>query len=341
MHNKTLKVYSSYLQISRYRSMKFSVVTPLWQDRPASENIEVAKLADRLGFSELWIGEMATYDAFAFATAVGLQTRQIGLSIGPLSVSVRTPMNIAMGAASVADLTGRRPNIALGASSTVVVEEWHGRERARTATHIDETAQILRTLLDGEKANFSGQLASCHGYRLRLDAPATPLTIAAFGPAAVRAAARRADRMLLNMVTPASLAALRTQLAEAATKAERETPQLAVWLPCAVDPDRESMDQLKRGIVGYLAAPGYGEMMMAAGFADLVAFARTRPHPREILAAMPDELIAAIGLLGDTAAIASRVEQYRTAGADEICLVPATAGDEFGERTLSAMAARA
>ena len=97
--------------------MKFSVVTPLWQDRPASENIEVAKLADRLGFSELWVGEMATYDAFAFATAVGLQTQQTGLSIGPLSVSVRTPMNIAMGAASVADLTGRRPNPDLCSSS--------------------------------------------------------------------------------------------------------------------------------------------------------------------------------------------------------------------------------
>ena len=35
------------------------------------------------GFSELWIGEMATYDAFAFATAAGLATSRIGLSIGP------------------------------------------------------------------------------------------------------------------------------------------------------------------------------------------------------------------------------------------------------------------
>ena len=75
---------------------------------------------------------MATFDAFAFATAAGLQTENIALTIGPLAVSVRTPMTIAMGAASVADLTGRTTNIALGASSTVVVEEWHGRTRART-----------------------------------------------------------------------------------------------------------------------------------------------------------------------------------------------------------------
>ena len=81
--------------------MQLSVVTPLWQDRPAAENLEVAMNADRLGFKELWIGEMATYDAFAFATAAGLATDNIGFSIGPLAVSVRTPMTMAMGTASV------------------------------------------------------------------------------------------------------------------------------------------------------------------------------------------------------------------------------------------------
>lgn len=317
--------------------MKFSVVTPLWQDRPASENMEVAINADRLGYSELWIGEMATYDAFAFATAVGHRTEQIALSIGPLAVSVRTPMTMAMGIASVADLTGRKASLALGASSTVVVEEWHGRQRVRTARHLDETAQIVRGLLQGEKVGFSGELAACKGYRLRLDAVDSPLTVAAFGPAAVRVAGRRADRMLLNMVTPASLGRLREQAAAAAAEAGRPTPQVAVWLTCAIDPDPAAIQQLLRAIVGYLAAPGYAEMISEAGFADLVAFARTRPHPKELLAAMPDELPAAIGLVGSAAEINVGLEEYAAAGADEICLVPATAGDPGGLRTLTSM----
>ena len=317
--------------------MRFSVVTPLWQDRPASENMEVAINADRLGYPELWIGEMATYDAFAFATAVGHRTEQIALNIGPLAVSVRTPMTMAMGIASVADLTGRKASLALGASSTVVVEEWHGRHRVRTAKHLDETAQIVRGLLQGEKVGFSGELAACKGYRLRLDAVDSPLTVAAFGPAAVRVAGRRADRMLLNMVTPASLARLREHLAAAAAEAGRPTPQVAVWLTCAIDPGPAAIQQLLRAIVGYLAAPGYAEMINEAGFADLVAFARTRPHPKELLAAMPDELLAAIGLVGSEAAIGERLEQYRAAGADEVCLVPATADDPAGLRTLTSM----
>lgn len=317
--------------------MKFSVVTPLWQDRPAAENLAVAINADRLGYPELWIGEMATYDAFAFATAAGNATEQIALSIGPLAVSVRTPMTMAMGAASVANLTGRETCLALGASSTVVVEEWHGRPRARTARHLDETAQVVQALLAGEKVDFTGDLATSRGYRLRLDAVAGPLTIAAFGPAAVRVAARRSDRMLLNMVTPDSLARLRGAMAAAALKANRPVPRVAVWLTCAIDPDPASIQQLLRAIVGYLAAPGYAEMISEAGFEDLVSFARTRPHPKELLAAMPAELLAAIGLVGTRAAITDRIEQYRAAGADEICLVPATASDAGGARVLAQM----
>lgn len=319
--------------------MKFSVVTPLWQDRPPAENMEVAVNADRLGYPELWVGEMATYDAFAFATAAGQRTRQIDLSVGPLAVSVRTPMTMAMGTASVADLTGRHVGLALGASSVVVVEEWHGRERTRTARHLAETARIVRGLLDGEKVDFRGELARCSGYRLRLEAPGTPLTIAAFGPAAVKVAARHADRMLLNMVTPESLGRLRRQMAAAAAEAGREPPVLAVWLCVGIDPDRATIEQLLRAVVGYLAAPGYAEMISAAGFDGLVEFARTRPHPKELLAAMPDELVSAIGLVGSREEVARRVAAYRAAGADEICLVPATASDPGGLNSLTAMTA--
>jgi len=317
--------------------MKFSVVTPLWQDRPPGENLEIARVADALCYPELWIGEMATFDAFTFATAAGLQTDGIALAVGPLAVSVRTPLTMAMGIASVAELTGRPAALAIGASSTVVVEEWHGRPRTRTARHLEEASQILRGLLNGEKVDFPGELASCRGYRLRLDPVPGPLTVAAFGPAAVEVAARRADRMLLNMVTPASLGRFRVRLDRAAAAVGRSAPKLAVWLTCAVEPQPEALAQLQRAIVGYLAAPGYAEMFAEAGFGELVDFARTRPHPRELLAAMPEELIRSIGLVGGASAINDRIEHYRAAGADEICLVPATAGDPSGRRSLEAM----
>jgi alkanesulfonate monooxygenase SsuD/methylene tetrahydromethanopterin reductase-like flavin-dependent oxidoreductase (luciferase family) len=56
-----------------------------------------------------------------------------------------------------------------------------------------------------------------------------------------------------------------------------------------------------------------------------------------LLAAIPDDLMSAIGLVGSLGQIAGRIEEYRTAGADEICLVPATAGDPGGLKSLEAM----
>jgi probable F420-dependent oxidoreductase len=319
--------------------MKLSVVTPLWQDREAEENLEIACIADNLGFDELWVGEMATYDAFAFAARVASKTRQIGFSLGPFAVSVRTPMTIAMGAATVASVAQRNVRVALGASSPVVVEQWHGRERARTATHMAESAQIVRGLLQGEKVSFSGELASCEGFHLRTAAPGADVTLAAFSPAAVRAAARHADRMLLNMVSPAAAAMLKKQLQKACAEAGIPEPRLAVWLATAVDPTEAEIAQILRAKVGYLSAPGYSDMFAAEGFSELVDFAKTRPHPKEVLARMTPDIASAAGLVGSSEHIAERLQAYAAAGVDEVCLVPASANGDYGLRSLEAMAA--
>ena len=53
---------------------------------------------------------------------------------------------------------------------------------------------------------------------------------------------------------------------------------------------------------------------------------------------MPAELMSAIGLVGSQGQIEQRIAEYHEAGADEICLVPATANDPGGLQTLQAMA---
>ncbi|MER5888184.1 LLM class F420-dependent oxidoreductase [Streptomyces sp. NPDC001941] len=310
-----------------------------WQDRPPSEWAPMVEAADGLGYDELWLGEMATYDVFALAVAVAARTRRVPLTLGPLAVGVRDPMTIARGVASVADLAQRPVAVALGASSPVVVRDWHGRDHSGSGTALRESAVAVRALLAGEKADFAGEKVRTHGYRLRLPAPKPELTVAAFGPAAVRTAARLADRMVLNLVTPASVARLAAAVREEARAAGADrAPRVAVWTTAAVDPAPAALEQLRRGVVGYLAAPGYGEMFAEAGFGDLVAYARTRPHPRELLDAVPHEAIAAVGLVGDRARVRARLAEYAAAGADEVVVIPASTDDDpGGVRTLEAV----
>jgi probable F420-dependent oxidoreductase len=314
-------------------------VLGLWQDRDPLEALETAEIADALGYSMLWIGEMATFDAFALASAIGSRTGQIALTVGPLAVGVRDPVALAMGVATVASVCGRPVHLAIGASSPVVVERWHGRPWARTATQIRETAEALRPLLAGERAELDGELVRTHGYRLRLPAPETSLTIAAFGDHALRVAACHADRMVINLCTPALAATLRERLDRHAAAAGVQAPPLAAWIPACVDPGDEAIEQLSRGAVPYLAAPGYGEMFAAAGFGELVERARAETAPGELLSRVPPELPRAIGLVGSETEVVERAAEYRAAGVGALAIVPATAGDPGGRRTLEAFAA--
>jgi probable F420-dependent oxidoreductase len=311
--------------------MDISAVVGMWLDRPPEEALHTAVLADRLGFGELWIGETGTWDAFALATAVGLATDTIALTVGPVPVAVRDPAMIAMGAASVTALTRRRVGVALGTSNPTLVEDWHGRSRDGAAGALEESVRAVATLLGGGRTNGE------NGFRLRLSPPEGPLTVAALGDRAIATAAAHADRMVVNLVTPQQAAELKEKLEAAARKAGRPTPRLAAWMPAAVDPAPESYAQLIWGLVPYLSAPRYSANLAAAGFSDAVELARAGTAPRDLLTALPLELAGTIGLAGDTAAVRSRLAAYADAGVDEVAVVPVTGGDPGGERTLSAL----
>jgi probable F420-dependent oxidoreductase len=230
-------------------------------------------------------------------------------------------------------------NVALGSSSPVVVQQWHGRRLERTALALAESATAVRALLDGQKADVQGTVITTRGYRLRTVAPATPLTIAAFGPGAVRVAARHADRMVINLVTPKSAARLVQLLHDECRAAGRPVPPVAAWVSAAVDPSPEGTEQLRRGLVAYLAVPGYAEMFAEAGFGEVVSFARTGPHPRDLLAAIPPEIVAHVGLAGDLQAVRARLGEYAAAGVEEVALVPGSSdADPAGVATMTALA---
>jgi probable F420-dependent oxidoreductase len=306
-----------------------AVVLPYWLDRPAAEALEIARSAEALGFDELWIGEMATFDAFALGGAIARETQRIALALGPLALGVRSPVALALGAGSVSELGGRPARLALGASSPAIVTGWHRRAYAHLPATARETLAALRPLLAGERSE--------RGFKLRVAAPAPQLTLAAFGPQMLRVAAQAADRVLLNLVTPAAVADVSHTLARESAAAGRARPRLAVWLAAALEPGPEALAQLARQVCIYLAPPGYGEMFRAAGFGALVERARAGEPQPALAKEIPRELLAAVAALGDRAALRARLAEYAAAGAEEIAIVPVTAGDAAGARVLAAL----
>ena len=72
---------------------------------------------------------------------------------------------------------------------------------------------------------------------------------------------------------------------------------------------------------------------------DVVRFARRRPHPGELLAAIPAELVGQVSLVGDEQTVRARLAEYASAGVDEVALVPGSSeADPAGLATLTALA---
>jgi probable F420-dependent oxidoreductase len=294
--------------------------------------------AQRAGILSVCVGEMRSYDAFALATAIGLQTDRLRLKIGPLAVAVRGPAAIALGVASVATLIGRRVDVALGSSSPVIVSGWHNRPWTHLAGRMRETILALRMLLDGERAEFAGQHVRVDGFKLRQSQRGTSIIVAAFGPAMTTIAARYADEVVLNLVTPEHLATVRARIDAEATAAGRVAPRLSVWVPVALEPGERAFTQLRGQLAVYLGAPGYGELFAQLGFDPLVARARAGTRRSEVAAAIPPQLIARIAAVGTAGEVAARIAAYHDAGADHVALVPSTAEDPAGRDVLEAIA---
>jgi len=317
------------------------VVAPFWLDRPDDEVLEIAAEARRSGFDTMWLGEMATFDAFALATAVGLRVPGLALKIGPLAVGVRSPVALALGLASVTTLTGAHADLALGASSPDIVSGWHDRPWAAVAPRARETVEALRAILTGERTAYSGQHVRALGFRLREALPDVKISLAAFGPHMTRVAASIADEIVLNLVTPERVAEVRATVESEARSAGRPPPQIAVWVSVALEPGAATLAQMAAQTAVYLRPPGYGEMFTELGFGSLVDRARAGAKRGELASEITVELLNQVCAIGSRDQIEKRLDAYRGAGAGHVGIVPATAEDPGGERVLAALGPRA
>jgi len=131
--------------------LRFAV--SLQNDRPVAETLEHARLAEDLGFPEIWTNENGHYRGiFTTASLIAAAATATGIGLGIVNPFHRHPSVIAMEAAALDESSGGRLRLGIGAA------EWNLRslgeadqrtERAFTSTV--EAIRIIRALLRGEQ----------------------------------------------------------------------------------------------------------------------------------------------------------------------------------------------
>src|ERR1700733_12845402 len=125
----------------------------LQNDRPIAETVEQARLAESLGYPEIWTNENGHYRGiFTVASTIAANTRAARIGLGIVNPFWRHPSVIAMEAATLDEASGGRFRLGIGAAiwSLRTLGEADARtERGYSATV--EAVRILRLLLHGEK----------------------------------------------------------------------------------------------------------------------------------------------------------------------------------------------
>jgi alkanesulfonate monooxygenase SsuD/methylene tetrahydromethanopterin reductase-like flavin-dependent oxidoreductase (luciferase family) len=121
------------------------------------ELIECVRAADACGYDSFWMPEAWEHDAFTILTELALRTERINLGTGIINVFSRSPAVIAMSAATIDEISGGRFRLGLGTSGARVIEDFHGVKFSKPLTRLRETIHIIRLLMAGGRADFSGE----------------------------------------------------------------------------------------------------------------------------------------------------------------------------------------
>jgi alkanesulfonate monooxygenase SsuD/methylene tetrahydromethanopterin reductase-like flavin-dependent oxidoreductase (luciferase family) len=284
--------------------------------------LHVATVAEELGYSAFFLAEGWACDASVQLAEIALKTSRIQIGTGVLNVWGRSAATIAMLASSLADLSGGRFTLGLGAGSPQLAEGLHDVPFQAPVQRLGAVTRQVRRLLDGQRiepsipdGSRSLQLASRSQYDI-------PIQLAALGPNAVRLCGELADGWA-PFLLPISALKDRVVLLEegAARRSDQRSPQICPCLPVAVSADPAQARALAAWWVAFYVTsmgPLYSRTLRDAGFEDAVdaVIAEGRPGGTARLPSVAQPLIDELILSGDGGQARAGLDRWYAAGAE-------------------------
>lgn len=285
--------------------------------------IDVACLAESLGYGSFWVAEANGPEAFTSLGAVGASTSSLDLGTGVLALQLRTPPLLAMAAATLQNLTPERDVLlGIGISSPVVAGRWHGATYGdRPLAQMREFVHLLRLCLSGEKVDFAGDFWAVKGFRLgvRLGERRPKIVIGALNERMLQLAGEIADGVLLNYLphTHVDWSVRHVRKGGEAT--------IYAYVHVGVGNREAAREPARMDLFSYATVDAYAANFERAGFGESVAEVRERHKAGDragAVAAVSDDFVDAIDFIGSPEEVHDRVEAYRAAGVEVPIVFP-------------------
>lgn len=293
------------------------------RERPRADRMsglaEDVRAAEHDGFASFWFPQVPGYlDAMTAVALLGQATRHIELGTAVVPIQTRHPLIMAQQAQTTQIACSGRFTLGIGPSHHWIVSDQLGLSYDRPATQVRDYLDVLDASLRGPGAvEVENGHHRVHGSIDVTDAFATPVLIAALGPAMLRIAGERAGGTILWMADERTIEGyIAPRLTAAADGAGRPAPRIVAGVPVA------------------LCAPG--EVDAARAYAsEVLGHADFSPNYVRLLehgdAADVGDTMAA----GDERSVLGRLRRYRDAGVTDLAARVVPLGDTAADRSRS------
>ncbi|NDH64738.1 MAG: LLM class F420-dependent oxidoreductase, partial [Alphaproteobacteria bacterium] len=320
------------------------------------EAVEHVAVLEQQGVNIVLVAEAYSFDAISQLGYLAARTSRIELGTGVLPIYTRTPTLLAMTAAGLDYVSDGRFRLGIGTSGPQVMEGFHGVPFDAPLGRTREVVEICRQVWRRERVNHQGRsyqipLPPDRGTGLGkplkiINQPVRdriPITIASLGPKNVELTAEIAEGWQPVFFYPEKAddiwgAALR------AGRAKRDSAlgelDVMVGVSLAIgDNVEERLAWAKPQLALYLGGMGargrnfYHNVATRYGFgevADRIQDLYLSGRKTEAIAAVPDDLVRNISLIGPPGYVAERIAAFAEAGVTTLLVTPVAAdGTEY------------
>ena len=308
---------------------------------------EVVEL-EKIGVDIALVAEAYSYDAISQLGFLAARTSRIELGTGVVPIYTRTPALTAMTAAGLDYVSGGRFRLGLGTSGPQVVEGFHGVPFDAPLGRTREVVEICRQVWRRERLSYDGkhyqiplpaERGTGLGKSLKLiNHPVReriPITIAALGPKNVALTAEIAEGWQPVFFYPEKADEVWGEsLRSGAGKRDPALGPLDVMVSASLAVGDDVDDRLSWAkpqlalYIGGMGARGrnfYHKLATRYGFgevADRIQDLFLAGKKAEAIAAVPDELVRQVSLVGPRGFVKERVAAFAAAGATTLLVHP-------------------
>jgi len=301
-------------------------------------DIKMIQEAEKLGYDSVWTAEAYGSDAVSPLAWIAAQTTKIKLGTGIMQCPGRSPANTAMTAMTIDALSGGRMILGLGTSGPQVVEGWHGVPFNKPLTWLREYVTIVQKIFArDEPLVFEGER-----YQIPYKGPGStglgkplksiihgrkdiPIYTGSMAPKSQAMAAEIAQGLLLTCMLPERFDVIEANLNEGFAKAGNGKSladfDVAPTVACIVGNDLDACRApLKQSLALYIGGMGakeknfYNEYIRRVGFeaqAIQIQELYLAGKRKEAVAAVPDELVDLLHLVGTPERIRDRMQVWK------------------------------